>query len=88
MATDQLFELLTLDADGTNGENLDEPPTKQRRKRNQQNDLSTTDNDDDEKKWNLEQLWDESQYEQAFNVDQFITNVQQSGAGTSSSSSR
>lgn len=78
MATDQLFELLTLDSSDTNA--VDEQPKVKPIARPSV--AGPTEEIVDEHKWNLEQLWDESQYDDAFDVGAFLAQIDPSNQRT------
>ncbi|VDM56747.1 unnamed protein product [Angiostrongylus costaricensis] len=63
MATDELMSMFILDGEQPSTEN-GRPEAKRKRKS-----MSGANGED---KWNLAELWDESQYEQQFDVSQFI----------------
>ncbi|KAK6015777.1 SNF2 family protein, partial [Ostertagia ostertagi] len=68
MATDELMNMFVLDGDQPSKENGG-PEAKRRRKTAAASDTSSVNG---EERWNLAELWDESQYEQQFDVSQFI----------------
>uniref|UniRef100_A0A7I4Y705 TATA-binding protein-associated factor n=1 Tax=Haemonchus contortus TaxID=6289 RepID=A0A7I4Y705_HAECO len=68
MATDELMNMFVLDGDQPSKENGG-PEAKKRRKTAAPSDTATVNG---EERWNLAELWDESQYEQQFDVSQFI----------------
>ncbi|PIO68891.1 helicase protein [Teladorsagia circumcincta] len=68
MATDELMNMFVLDGDQPSKENGG-PEAKKRRKTAAASDTSSVNG---EERWNLAELWDESQYEQQFDVSQFI----------------
>lgn len=77
MATDQLFELLTLDSSAdasASDERVNVKPAPRP--------SASTDEVSDEQKWNLEQLWDESQYDDAFDVSAFLAQIDSSNQRT------
>ncbi|RCN36202.1 protein, SNF2 family [Ancylostoma caninum] len=66
MATDELMSMFILDGEQPSKENGG-PEAKKKRKS-----ASAADTSSVEDRWNLAELWDESQYEQQFDVSQFI----------------
>ncbi|VDN23919.1 unnamed protein product [Cylicostephanus goldi] len=66
MATDELMSMFILDGEQPTKEN-GAPEAKRKRKSAAASDASSV-----EDRWNLAELWDESQYEQQFDVSQFI----------------
>uniref|UniRef100_A0A0K0DDV5 DUF3535 domain-containing protein n=1 Tax=Angiostrongylus cantonensis TaxID=6313 RepID=A0A0K0DDV5_ANGCA len=68
MATDELMNMFILDGEQPSTEN-GRPDAKRKRKSASSSQMSGA---NDEDKWNLAELWDESQYEQQFDVSQFI----------------
>ncbi|KJH49727.1 protein, SNF2 family [Dictyocaulus viviparus] len=68
MATDELLSMFVLDGEQPPMEK-DSPEVKKKRKSKSSSHNSNMNGED---KWNLAELWDESQYEQQFDVSQFI----------------
>ncbi|ETN72754.1 hypothetical protein NECAME_13744 [Necator americanus] len=67
MATDELMNMFILDGEQPSKENGGPEAKKKRKTATVTSDVSSV-----EDRWNLAELWDESQYEQQFDVSQFI----------------